>query len=174
MSLTDLYFAYGADMDLATLKARAGGAQVVSPARLVGYRVAFFGHNPVWDGGVETLVPEVEAETWGVLYVLRAAEWDRLDACVGATLEGSGAYFHYPVEVVTARDERYQVRTYRKSSQGETCRPSREYLDFLIRSAASRGVPASYQDLLRALPSSAATYRVPRLAPGGRLHLPVL
>jgi hypothetical protein len=91
---------------------------VVAPARLVGYRVAFFGHNPVWDSGLETLVAEVEAETWGVLYRLRAAEWDRLDTCVGATIEGSGAYFHYPVEVVTSNDERHQVRTYRKSSQG--------------------------------------------------------
>ena len=38
MTLTDLYFAYGADMDLATLKARSGDADVVSTARLVGYR----------------------------------------------------------------------------------------------------------------------------------------
>lgn len=174
MSLSDLYFAYGADMDLATIKVRTGGAKVVSPARLVGYRVAFFGHNPVWDSGMETLVPDVEAETWGVLYGLRAAEWDRLDACVGATIEGSGAYFHYPVEVVTSGDEPYQVRTYRKSTQGETCRPSREYLDFLIRSAALQGVPASYQDLLRTLPSAVAKYRVPRMAPERRLHLPVL
>jgi hypothetical protein len=174
VALSDLYFAYGADMDLATIKARAGGAAVVSPARLVGYRVAFFGHNPIWDGGVETLVPDVEAETWGVLYGLRAAEWDRLDVSVGATVDGTGAYFHYPVEVVTSRDERHQVRTYRKSSQRETCRPSTEYLDFLIRSAAAQGVPASYQDLLRALPSAAAKYPVPRMAPGGRLHLPLL
>jgi len=174
MSLTDLYFAYGADMDLATVKARAGGAQVVAPGRLVGYRVAFFGHNPVWDSGLETIVAEVETETWGVLYRLRAAEWDRLDACVGATIEGSGAYFHYPVEVVTSDDEHCQVRTYRKSSQGKTGQPSTEYLDFLIRSAASQGVPVTYQDILRALPSTAAKYRVPRMAPEGRLHLPLL
>jgi gamma-glutamylcyclotransferase (GGCT)/AIG2-like uncharacterized protein YtfP len=174
MSLTDLYFAYGADMDLATVKARAGEAQFVSPARLVGYRVAFFGHNPVWDSGQETIVAEVEAETWGVLYRLRAAEWDRLDACMGATIEGSGAYFHYPVEVVTSRDECFQVRTYRKSSQGKACPPSTEHLDFLIRSAASQGVPTSYQELLRAMPSTSAKYRVPRMAPGGRIHLPLL
>jgi hypothetical protein len=174
MPLTAYYFAYGADMDLATIKARSGGAQVLSPARLIGYRVAFFGHNPVWDSGLETLVAEVEAETWGVLYRLRSAEWDRLDAHVGATIEGAGAYFHYPVEVVTSNQERYQVRTYRKSSQGKPGQPSTEYLDFLIRSAASQGVPVTYQDILRALPSTAAKYRVPRMAPGGRLHLPLL
>jgi hypothetical protein len=75
MTLTDLYFAYGGDMDFATLRARAGGAQVVSPARLEGYRLAFFGHNPVWDSGMETLVADTKAETWGVLYRLLAAEW---------------------------------------------------------------------------------------------------
>jgi len=171
MTLTDLYFAYGADMHLATLKARAGDAEVVSAALLVGYRLAFFGHNPVWDSGMETIVADPKVETWGVLYRLRPVEWDRLDACHGATLEGDGTYFHYPVEVTTSAGEHYQVRTYRKSSHGEPRLPSSEYLTHLTTSAAAHGIPASYQDTLRALPATPARYPVPKQAPNARRHL---
>jgi gamma-glutamylcyclotransferase (GGCT)/AIG2-like uncharacterized protein YtfP len=173
MPLVDLYFAYGADMDLPTIRARAGGAEFVSAARLRGYRLAFFGHNPVWDSGVETIVADDEAELWGVLYRLRPAEWDRLDTFHGAMLEGTGAYFHYPIEVTTPAKEQYQVRTYRKSSHGQPRLPSSEYLAHLAASATSQGVPATYQSALQALPSIPATYPVPKKDPTERrrLHL---
>jgi len=174
MCLTDLYFAYGADMDLATLKVRAGGAEVVSAARLVGFRLAFFGHNPVWDSGMETIVADAVADMWGVLYRLRAAEWDRLDTYQGATQEGAGTHFHYPVEVTTSLGEQYQVRTYRKSAHGEPRLPSSEYLMYLSTHAAAHGIPAAYQKALRSLPSTPATYPVPKKAPNERRHLHIL
>jgi hypothetical protein len=174
MTLTNLYFAYGADMDLATLKARAGGAEAVSAARLLGYRLVFFGRDPVWDSGMETIVADVGAETWGVLYRLCPAEWDRLDTCRGATLEGSGMYFHYPVVVTTPSGEQYQVRTYRKSAHGKPRLPSSEYLTLLTTGAAAHGLPASYQNALRGLPSTPAGYPVPQKTPNERRHLHVL
>jgi hypothetical protein len=174
MDLADLYFAYGADMDLPTLKTRAGEVTVVAGARLAGYRVAFFGHDRVWDSGMETLVVEAQAETWGVLYRLRPAEWERLDACVGATLDGAGAYFHYPVEVVTAPGALLQARTYRKAVQGEPRLPSREYVAFLAAAARARDLPADYQARLQALPSSPAAYPVPKADPARRRHLHLL
>ena len=174
VDLTDLYFAYGSDMDSATLRTRAGDVAVYSPARLVGYRVAFFGHDPIWDSGMETLLSDPEAETWGVLYRLRPAEWDRIDACMGATLDGAGAYFHYPVEVGTPAGEVRQARTFRKASQGEPRPPSSEYLTFLAASARSHDLPAAYQERLRAYPSIPARYPVPKKDPSWRRRLQVL
>jgi hypothetical protein len=174
MLLADHYFAYGADMDVATLRAQAGGGEVVESAQLHGYRLAFFGHDPVWDSGKETLVIDAEATTWGILYRLRGAEWNRLDVCVGANLEGSGSYFHYPVDVLTPAGERRLVRTYRKAVHGESSLPSFEYLSFLVRAAAFHHLPFEYQKLLRALPSAHARYRVPRETEDRRHHLPVL
>jgi hypothetical protein len=174
VDLTDDYFAYGADLDLARLRARAGDTQVVSPARLAGYRVAFFGHDPVWDSGMETLVADDQAETWGVLYRLRPLEWERLDLCMGANLDGAGAYFHYPVEVTTPSGETRLVRTYRKSARGEPCPPSREFLAHLLASARARGLPESYLATLSALPSTPARYPVPKQDPAQRRHLHVL
>jgi cation transport regulator ChaC len=174
MDLEDLYFAYGADMDLPALKTRAGDVTVVSPARLTGYRMAFFGHNPIWDSGMETLVVDAQAETWGVLFRLRPAEWERLDACAGATLEGTGAYFHYPVEVHTPAGASLQARTYRKAVQGEPRLPSREYVAFLVAAACSRDLPPDYQARLRTLPSTPAAYPVPKTDPARRRHLHLL
>jgi gamma-glutamylcyclotransferase (GGCT)/AIG2-like uncharacterized protein YtfP len=174
MTLTDLYFAYGADMDLPGLRARAGGAEVVSTARLMDFRLAFFGHDPVWDSGMETIVVQAGAETWGVLYRLLPAEWDRLDTFHGAALDGAGMYFHYPADVTTPGGVQYQVRTYRKSAQGEPRLPSSEYLKYLIAKAAAHGIPETYQDALRAMPSTLARYPVPRKAPNERRHLPLL
>lgn len=169
--LTDLYFAYGADLDLPTLKTRAGEVTVVSPARLAGYRVAFFGHDRVWDSGMETLVVDVQAETWGVLYQLRPAEWERLDASMGATPDGTGAHFHYPVEVATSAGALLQARTYRKAMQGQPRPPSREYLAFLVAAACAHGLPADYQGHLASLPSIPAAYPVPKADSARRRHL---
>jgi hypothetical protein len=174
VDLTDLYFAYGGDMDLGTLRSRAGDAAVFSPARLVGYRLAFFGHDPIWDGGVETLVKDAQAEAWGVLYRLRPAEWERLDTCMGASLDGAGAYFHYPVEVVTPAGAAQQVRTYRKAVQGEPRQPSTEYMSHLVAAARASTLPSEYQAYLRALPSTPARFPVPKRDPSRRRHLHLL
>jgi len=174
MSLTDLYFAYGADMNLATLQARTGGAEMVSAARLVGYRLAFFGNDPVWDSGLVTIVSDSEAEMWGVLYRLRPAEWERLDTCLGATLEGTGTYFHYPVEVTTPQGEQYLVRTYRKSSHAQPRLPSSEYLAHLTASATFHGIPAAYRNAIQGLPSIPAKYPVPKKDPSERRRLHVI
>jgi hypothetical protein len=174
MTLADLYFAYGVHMDVPTLRERAGDVEVVSPARLVGFRMVFSGHDPIWDSGTETLVADATAETWGILCALRPAEWERLDTCMGAGLDGVGAHFHYPVDVETAAGQRLQARTFRKSVEGERCLPSREYVDFLVAAATVGGLPDGYGQKLAALSAMPARYPVPRKDPAKRRHLPLL
>jgi hypothetical protein len=174
MQLDNLYFSCGAEMDATFLRTRAGGGEVVSVARVVGYRLAFFGHNPVWDGGVETLVAHEGSETWGVLYGLGAIEWERMDTAFGASLDGGGGHFHYPVEAELPGGERCQARTYRKAARGPAQPPSREYLAFLVECAVARGLPSSYVDGLRAHPATPARYPVPKPGVSARRHLHVL
>jgi hypothetical protein len=174
MDLSDLYFACGEDLDVTALRARTGGGQVVSIARLSGYRLAFFGHSPIWDSGVEALVADDSAESWGVLYRLLPLEWERLDAALGAGIEGAGAHFHYPVEVATPAGQRCLARTYRKASRGQAQPPSREYLAFLVEQASARGLPPSYLELLAAIPSAPARYPVPKREGPVRRRLHVL
>jgi len=174
MDLTNLYFAYGADMDLDNLKRRAGNAQAVSVASLPGFRLAFFGHDPLWDGALETLLRDEHAVTWGVLYRLDPTAWERLDTLVGATLEGSGLYFHYPVEVATPDGQVHAVRTYKKDVQGDPRTPSAEYLAVILKGATVHGVPGDYLDILRAIQSHPAKKTVPTTDPKQRRSLPMI
>jgi hypothetical protein len=174
VDLTPFYFAFGSDMDLARLRALAGEIEVLGPARLAGYRLGFFDHNVVWDSGIETLLADAAAETWGVLCRLRPTEWERLDACRGANLDGTGTHFHYPVEVTTMTGEELLVRTYQRAVRGVPSLPSAEFLDYLVAAARVRGLPACYQDHLRSLPSAPASYLVPRHDPAQRRHLHVI
>lgn len=171
MDLSDYYFAYGSDMDFARLRSRAGDIEVLAPARLGGYRLGFFDHDPIWDSGIETLIADEAAETWGVLCRLRPVEWERLDACMGVTLDGMGKHFHYPVEVTTPAGEPYLVRTYQRTVRGEPRLPSTEFVDYLVAAARVRGLPESFQNQLRSLPSAPACYLVPRHDSAQRRHL---
>jgi len=174
MELSNLYFAYGADLDLDNLKRRAGHAEALSSASLPGFKLAFFGHDPLWDGAMETLVRDPHAVTWGVLYRLDPTAWERLDTLVGATLDGSGLYFHYPVEVTTPDGHVHAVRTYKKDVQGTPRTPSTEYLLMFLRGATAHGLPSSYLEFLRALPSHPAKKTVPTTDPHRRRSLPVV
>lgn len=47
----------------------------------------------MWDGAVETVVPDTQSEMWGVLYELEFYVWDQLDNCEDARLDGTGVSF---------------------------------------------------------------------------------
>lgn len=47
--LSDLYFAYGADMNLQQIRSRCGRPAVVGAARLEDQRMSFYGHTEIWD-----------------------------------------------------------------------------------------------------------------------------
>jgi hypothetical protein len=93
---------------------------------------------------------------------------------MGATLDGAGVYFHYPVEVTTENGENHLVRTYRKSVRGEPRPPSSEFMAYVIGAARARGLPSTYQSLLGSIPSVAAHYPVPRQDPNHRRRLHVI
>lgn len=157
----DLYFAYGPDMDPDVLRARGGRPEAVAVARLSGYRLAFHGYSETWDSGMETLVPDPLSETWGVVYRLRARDWDRLDAWMDARLDGAGMYFHFPSEVVDLAGRTHSVRFYLKDVLGEPRLPSVDYLDLVVGGAGRQGLPLDYVDSLRRMVARKPSFRVP-------------
>ncbi len=77
--LSDLYFAYGSNMNHEQIHARCNRPKVISPARLADYRLAFYGYSEAWDGAFETVEPMPGSEAWGVLFFLSKLDWERLD-----------------------------------------------------------------------------------------------
>ncbi|MEL7656453.1 MAG: gamma-glutamylcyclotransferase family protein [Bacillota bacterium] len=161
-SQTRLYFAYGFNLNLQKMGQTVTKPRVLGVARLANHKIGFYGHSAIWDGAVETVVPDNQSEVWGVLYQLDAYAWDQLDNFADARLDGAGRYFHYPVAVFDEQNMLREAFLYKKSQLGAPKRPSAEYLDIIIQGAQEQGLPESYIATLRAIPAKPAAYPVPR------------
>lgn len=159
--VSELYFAYGPDMDPEVLRSRGGRPKAVAVARLADHKLAFFGRTPTWDSGMETVVKTPGEEAWGVLYDLGTAGWDNLDTWMDARLDGAGTYFHFPAEVVDLSGTTHRVRLYKKNMQGDPTLPSVEYLDLVVGGAGQQGLPLAYVDRLRRIMARKASFAVP-------------
>lgn len=168
-SLGDLcYFAYGSNMNGEQLRQRGISPVAVAIAKLPGHRVAFHGYSGVWDGAVETVVEAPGEDAWGVLYKVEVMDAEVLDLWQDARTDGTGAYFHYPTEVTGPDGNTRMVLLYKKDVLGPPEKPSREYLDFIVRGAVERGLPDSYIEKLRQTESKPAAYPVPQRNTSGR------
>lgn len=155
------YFAYGADMNLAQMQQRCSRPKVIGIARLPGYRVEFYGYSAIWDGAQETVIADSKSEVWGVLYELQFSDCEQLDFYVDARFDGTGPYFHYPLDVIDVEQKTIDTRIYKKDKCGEEASPSTEYLNFIIQGAKEHGLPEDYISLLRSKITKPATYTVP-------------
>jgi len=162
------YFAYGSNMNTAQMLARCTKPTAIAVAKLAHHRIAFFGYSKVWDGGAATVVPAPDHDVWGVIYSLSFSDRDRLDTWQDVRLDGTGAYFHYPVRVTDTQGTTHIVLLYKKDLLGEPRRPSREYLDCIVRGAEERGLPSEYIEELRRMDAPKAAYAVPKLNKFGR------
>lgn len=164
------YFAYGSNMNPKQMAERCFAARVVCAACLPGYRLAFYGRNRVWDGGQETVVqttgpgsgPDSLPGVWGVLYELPFGDAASLDLWCSVRLDGGGAYFHYPVQVVDVAGREHTAVLYKKDVLGQAVAPSSEYLAHIFAGARANGLPDPYVKHLENLQSVPARYPVPK------------
>lgn len=156
-----LYFVYGWQLDARLLDRYCPGARVLTPARLPGYELGFFGYSQKWDGAEEAIFERKDSSVWGLVLALHRADAQRLDDAQGVQGDGSGAYFHYPAEVEGSDGQRHEVLFYMKSSRGEPRPPSAEYRDRIAAGALAHGLPADYVERLRAIAAPPASYPVP-------------
>jgi gamma-glutamylcyclotransferase len=156
------YFAYGSNMNMEQLRSRGVKPLSVIVAKLPDHRISFHGYSRTWDGAVETVVRDPGREVWGVIYDLTLADGDRLDTWQDVRLDGTGTYFLFPAKVIDTQGETRTVLLYKKDVLRTEEKPSREYLDFIIRGALERGLPSDYIAGLRQTETKEAEYEVPR------------
>lgn len=160
-----LFFAYGGAMDEAQISRRCGVMpEKIACARLADYTLAFYGRDERWDGGEETILREPGAEVWGVVWMIPARAFDRLDAWQGVRLDGTGAYFHSPAHVATAEGATLSALAYRKTELGAATPPSAPNLARIARAARAHGLPEAYVAALEARPTVEPEGPVPRAA----------
>lgn len=167
------YFAYGSNMNASQMQTRCSTPKAITTARLINYRVGFYGRSSMWDGGQESVVRERGHDVWGVVYEVSSSDFEQLDSWQDVRLDGTGLYFHYPARVLGADGLTYTVMLYKKDILGERTKPSKPYLDLIVAGAEEKKLPAEYIEELRAVEHKPASYPVPKERalnrPGGLL-----
>lgn len=169
MTETRLYFAYGFNLNLLEMKKKCPTARVLGIAKLPEHQLNFYGHSSVWDGATESVVPHPASHVWGVLYELDAAAWETLDGYEDARFDGTGAYFHYPVEVLNTKGAVIPATIYKKSVLRQPQLPSSEYLTIICQGAQEQNLPDDYITWLKSTSSKPAAYPVPKKPKGDYL-----
>lgn len=156
-----LIFVYGLNLDGEVFLSRCARPERIAAARLPGHRLDFFGHAEQWDGGEESLVADAGEDAYGIVYRLSFSDLDRLDYWMGVRLDGRGAYFHYPADVIGEDGAVYPVLFHKKDILGASTRPSAECLARIVAGARALGLPSEYVARLAAIPAKPASYPVP-------------
>jgi cation transport regulator ChaC len=126
--MNHLYFAYGSNLDRDQMQDRCPESETLRIAHLHGYRLAFGGHSPNWEGAPATVVPEEDFSVPGLLYRITIDELEVLD-----TYEGHPVRYERQIEpVVDEHGTRHEAQVYIKElDEGDFERPPGEYLDVL-------------------------------------------
>jgi hypothetical protein len=161
------YFGYGSNMDLRSLRAKGVEPRASERAVLCGWRLRFnVRHFFRHEGGVGNIEPSENPSdaVWGVLHQCDEEHVALLDA---AEAYGQG-YDRVDVSVVTDRGEQRAVAYIGLTPfLDDGCRPTKRYLNILLKGATAAGVDPSYIEALRRHPVHEPRPVPPFLPPPG-------
>lgn len=149
MSDTTWYFGYGSNMSRTIFfEHRKMDPLTTRIARLDGYRLCF--NIPVGPGerGVGNIEVAPGAHTWGLLHLLSAADFARLDLSEGVP---AGFYQRVAVSVLADGAEPLTAITYQSSLITDGRKPSARYMNLLLEGARAHGLPDDYIAQLEAV-----------------------
>jgi cation transport regulator ChaC len=151
------YFAYGSNMQPATFAGRRGIAPSRAlPARAPGWRLTF-DKTPLVPIGESfaNLMPEPDAETFGVLYEIRREDLAHIDLTEGVLI---GNYERREIEIIPLAAGRPTCAfTLLSNKRSPDLRPSEYYMALLIEGAEVQGLPPEWIGMLRAVPTCASS-----------------
>ena len=157
-----LYFAYGANLDVAAMAQRCPRSRVLGLARLARHRVALMKE------GYATVVADPSAMVHGLLFDLAFADVPALDRYEEV---GSGLSQKITQPVLRATGGSVRALVYvGRGGEARGAAPAPGYLEAVIAAAENVGLPAGHIAFLRSLaPGAAQAMRPePALAPRGR------
>jgi gamma-glutamylcyclotransferase (GGCT)/AIG2-like uncharacterized protein YtfP len=138
------YFAYGSNMDPHQMQARVPGAELVGPARLDGFRLAFNLYSRSWKAGAANLELDPYGHVYGVLWELPEEGLKDLDS-----FEGHPTFYRREDVIVEGAQGPTIAWTYRVAHQeGAFVRPTDEYLQLMYSAIRVHGLPPEALDLV--------------------------
>jgi cation transport regulator ChaC len=160
------YFAYGSNMQAATLRGRRGIEWTRAlPARVGGWRFVC-DKPPLLPGMGESfanLVPEEGAAVCGVLFELAAADFAHVELTEGVLI-GNYRRVEVVAETLDGR-ETVTAATLVTDARDPRLAPSERYRALLVDGAREHGLPAEWIAFLEALPARPETAEAARLRP---------
>jgi len=161
------YFAYGSNMQSATLRGRRGVEyRRAVAARLDGWRLVLDKPPLIPIGGsFANVIPDPSAAVHGVLFEVSEDDLAHLDLTEGVLV---GNYERVPVTVLPlSPPEAEVVVAYTLTSQRREPQlmPTHRYMQLLIEGAEEHGLPAEYIAFLRSIPSREETREAAELRP---------
>ena len=138
-----LYFAYGANMDVAAMASRAPGSKPLGLARLPRHRVF------INTDGYASVKRDPRAEVWGLLWDLALGDVKALDRFEGLD---RGLYAKINQAVLTPDGPRRAIIYVATRVEPGSPRPG--YLETVVAAAEAIGLPAAYCRELAGTPPS--------------------
>ena len=136
-----LYFSYGSFLDSETLKKHAPKAQYMKRAVLLDFEVQFNFLSKTYDGGVTGVEPAAGRKALGVLYDVSPDEIEKLDIVEGVP---AGIYYRQTVTVLDEDGNEHEAETYRTTDPKGPFRPTKRYLDLMIKGGKEHGLDPDY------------------------------
>jgi gamma-glutamylcyclotransferase len=148
------YFAYGSNMEKATLAGRRGVRVSAShAARAAGWRLVLDKPPLVPIGeSFANIVPDPAAQVLGVLYEVTPADLEHIELTEGVRI-GNYRRIDIPVVSLVAPATGIMAATLVSDARDPTLRPSVRYMACLIAGAEEHGLPAEWIAFLRGVPA---------------------
>jgi gamma-glutamylcyclotransferase len=147
------YFAYGSNMASSTLRGR----------REVSYNRALAARVPGWrlvldkppiislKTAFANIVPDPEAEVWGVLYDVSPEDFDHIELTEGVRIGNYDRVEVTAVPLVEIDASSFRAFSLTSSRRDERLRPSERYMQLLVSGAIEHGLPEHYVEYLRGI-----------------------
>lgn len=159
MSAAIWYFAYGSNMQSATLRGRRGiEYQRAVAARVPGWRLVLDKPPLLGSGGAfANIVEDPAASVHGVLFEIGAAELEHIELTEGVLIGNYARVIVPALPLHPSDSEILLAHSLSSDRRGHAEPPSSRYMALLIEGAIEHDLPADYIDLLRSLPSQEET-----------------
>jgi len=148
------YFAYGSNVQSATLRGRRGiEYRRAVPVRVAGWRLVFDKPSllPEVPHGFANIRQETGAVTIGVAFEMTADDLAHVELSEGVTF-GNYARVMVEVEPLVALPDGPRLAASLTSERcNPTCRPSTRYMDIVVAGALEHGLPDEHVSFLRGI-----------------------
>jgi len=136
------YFAYGSNMNAAQMTERCPDSKYIFKARLPNFRLDFTTYSRTRGGGAADVVPDGEAEVWGLVYELTEGDLKRMDKREGPN------YRRSPMQLDAGKHGDMTAWVYEVINKQPFEAPTVAYRQLLIDAAIKHQFPQAYVALL--------------------------